>query len=239
MSLVDRWLAQPVATSATSATSPKTASISANPDVAIRSRHPATSTPPTINSPSLSQTAAPDLRQEISQNLVASEALSQMSQMSQGATAQSSEEVAAPAERTPAIGADGKKERVAIAEHDGKIPRAWADGYARLDPDRPPGDVPRARWRRFVDDVGLFLDSPFCAVAEALGWSPYDLFGCDRDRPFARIDQMGLLWLLNGNRVVMLTEDAATIEIPDGIRQTYKREAAGPGQVLVWELASD
>jgi len=35
----------------------------------------------------------------------------------------------------------------------------------------------RARWKRFVDDVGLFLDSPFCAVAAALGWGPLDLFG--------------------------------------------------------------
>jgi len=31
--------------------------------------------------------------------------------------------------------------------------------------------VPLRRWQRFVDDVGLFLDSPFCAVAAALGWS--------------------------------------------------------------------
>ena len=54
-------------------------------------------------------------------------------------------------------------------------PRAWAEGFARLDPDRPPGDVPPKRWQRFVDDVGRFLDSPFCAVAAAIGWGPYDL----------------------------------------------------------------
>jgi hypothetical protein len=47
----------------------------------------------------------------------------------------------------------------------------------------------------------LFLDSPFRAVAQALDWGPDDLFGCDRDRPFARIDQAGLLWLLNGDRL--------------------------------------
>jgi hypothetical protein len=86
-------------------------------------------------------------------------------------------------------------------EHDGNIPSGWAEGFARLDPDLPPGDVPLRRWRRFVDDVGLFLDSPFRAVAQALDWGPDDLFGCDRDRPFARIDQAGLLWLLNGDRL--------------------------------------
>ena len=86
-------------------------------------------------------------------------------------------------------GGKAEEERAAIVEHDGNIPRDWAEGFARLDPDRPPGDVPLKRWRRFVDDVGQFLDSPFCAVAAALGWGPHDLFGCDRARPFARIDQ--------------------------------------------------
>jgi hypothetical protein len=32
-----------------------------------------------------------------------------------------------------------------------------------------PVDVPPQHWQRFVDDVGRFLDSPFCAVAGALG----------------------------------------------------------------------
>jgi hypothetical protein len=107
---------------------------------------------------------------------------------------------------------DDEEERAAIVEHDGGIPRAWAEGFARLDPARPPADVPRHRWLRFVDDVGLFLDGSFCAVATALGWGPYDLFGADRDRPYARIDQAGLVWLLNGDRLVTLSENTATIK---------------------------
>jgi hypothetical protein len=31
---------------------------------------------------------------------------------------------------------EAEKERAASAEHDGSIPRAWAEGFARLDPDR-------------------------------------------------------------------------------------------------------
>jgi hypothetical protein len=38
------------------------------------------------------------------------------------------------------------------------IPRSWAEGCARLDPDRPPGDIPLKRWQQFVDDVSIFLD---------------------------------------------------------------------------------
>src|SRR5262249_53138224 len=117
------------------------------------------------------------------------------------------------------------------------IPRVWAEGFARLDPEQPPGDVPPTRWRRFVDDVGLFLDR-WAACAAALGWTPYDLFGCDRDRPFARIDKCGLLWLLNGDKLVALSETAAGIEKRTGERHTYRRKPSEPGRVLAWELAA-
>jgi hypothetical protein len=126
--------------------------------------------------------------------------------------------------------------RSAIIEHDGGIPRKWAEGYARLDPNRPPGDVPLKRWQRFVDDVGKFLDSQFCAIAAALGWGPFELFGCDRDRPFARIDQAGLLWLLNGDRLVALSENTATIETRTSARRTWRRKPGAAGRVLAWEL---
>jgi hypothetical protein len=126
-------------------------------------------------------------------------------------------------------------ERAAIVEHEGKIPRAWAEGFAQLDPARPPGDVPPHRWQRFVDDVGLFLDGGFAEQAAALGWGPHDLFGCDRDRPFARIDLAGLLWLLKGDKLVALTADTATIETRAGPRLTYRRKPVEPGRVLAWD----
>jgi hypothetical protein len=63
------------------------------------------------------------------------------------------------------------------------------------------------------------------------------LFGCNADRPFARIDQAGLLWLLDGFRLIELRGDAAVVESPTGARQTYRRwprEVAN--RVLAWEL---
>jgi hypothetical protein len=134
---------------------------------------------------------------------------------------------------------EAEEERAAIVEYDGGVPRAWAEGFARLDPSRPPGDVPPKRWLRFVDDVGRFLDSSFCAVATALGWGPLDLFGCDHDRPFARIDQVGLLWLLNGDKLVGLSENTAMIETRIGARQTHRRKPSGEHRVLAWELVGD
>jgi len=134
---------------------------------------------------------------------------------------------------------EAQEERAAIVEHDGRIPSTWAEGFTRLDPDHPPSDVPAKRWLRFIDDVGRFLDGPFCAVATALGWGSYDLFGCDRDRPFARIDYAGLLWLLNGDKLIALTENTATIETRTGARQTYRRKPTDPGRVLAWELGRE
>jgi len=141
------------------------------------------------------------------------------------------------ADRAHSICGDAEGERAAIVEYDGNVPRAWAEGFARLDPDRPPRDMPPKRWPLFVNDVGLFLDGPFCSLATTFGWGPYDLFGCDRDRPFTRIDQAGLLWLLGGDKLVALSEGAAGIETRiDGQRLTYRRRPAEPGRVLAWEL---
>jgi hypothetical protein len=124
----------------------------------------------------------------------------------------------------------------ATIEDGGGIPPAWVEGFALLHPNHPPVDVPSKRWATFIVDFRRFLDGPFCAAAVALGWKGHDLFGCDRGRPFARVDQSGLLWMLNGDQVIGLTADAAVIERNNGARQTWRRKATEATQVLVWEL---
>ena len=104
---------------------------------------------------------------------------------------------------------DAQEELAAIVEYDGGAPRSWAEALARLDPSKPPGDVPPRRWLRFIDDCGGFVDGGWAARATALGWGPLDLFGCDRERPFARVDHLGLLWLLKGGNIVELYRDRA------------------------------
>jgi hypothetical protein len=76
-------------------------------------------------------------------------------------------------------------------------------------------------------------------VAAALGWGPLDLFGCDRDRPFARIDHAGILWLLNGDRLAELDRHRAVIERRTGAFQTFRRGPITVGEVvLAWELVA-
>ena len=139
-------------------------------------------------------------------------------------------------EPTPEQWADAEEERAAIVEYDGGAPHAWAEAMARLDPNRPPGDVPPRRWLRFIDDCGRFLDGGWATRAAALGWGPLDLFGCDRERPFVR-DHKGLLWLLNGGTIVQLHRDRAVIETTPGACQSYLRHPVEVGRVVLpWEL---
>jgi hypothetical protein len=123
-----------------------------------------------------------------------------------------------------------------ILEFDGGVPRAWAEGFARLDMGQPPADVPPKRWIQFVDDCGRFLASGWAAKAETLGWGPLDLFGCDRVKPCARIDRAGLLWLLNGRKLLALTANAAAIATASGGSLTFRKIPNEAGRVLAWEL---
>jgi hypothetical protein len=60
----------------------------------------------------------------------------------------------------------------------------------------------------------------------------------DRDRPFARIDHAGLLWLLDGNKLIALSENTATIAPRTGAGQTWRRRPTEPGRVLAWEFGA-
>jgi hypothetical protein len=138
---------------------------------------------------------------------------------------------------TSANWSEAEKERAAIVEYNGGIPRAWAEGFARLHPDRPPGDVATKRWQQFIDDIGQFLDAGWGEKVAGLGWGPLDLFGCDRERPFARVDHAGLLGLLNGDKLIELDRHNAVIERRTGSRQTFRRRPVAVGDVvLAWEL---
>ena len=58
----------------------------------------------------------------------------------------------------------------AAQERRGPIPIDWVQGVAYLDPDRPPNDVPRHRWRQFVDDCkNFFAGKTFAAICSRGG----------------------------------------------------------------------
>jgi hypothetical protein len=141
-------------------------------------------------------------------------------------------------ETTTDVWSDAEEERAAMVEYDGGAPRSWAEALARLDPTRPPSDMSAKRWLRFIEDCGRFLDDGWAARAAAFGWEPLHLFGCDRERWYARLDHLGLLWRVNGGRVVELHRDRGIIELKSGARHCFRCRRLEVGRVLLaWELA--
>lgn len=130
------------------------------------------------------------------------------------------------------------EERAAIIEFDGGMSRTWAEALARLDPARPPCDAPPKQWLQFIDDCGRFVDDGWAPRVDALGWTPTDLFGCDWAKPFSRINRAGLLWLLDGRKLLALAANAAAIATRGGGTLTYRRCPHEPGRVLAWEATT-
>jgi len=119
-----------------------------------------------------------------------------------------------------------------------RIPNHWVEGVAYLNPERPPADVPRHRWRQFVDDCKRFLNSPenWAERAYKLGWDAMTLFGCAPSRPLDYSGVAGMVWAINGGRLVELHRDWAVIDVPVQARQRiFYRRNVEPGKIsLPW-----
>jgi hypothetical protein len=93
-----------------------------------------------------------------------------------------------------------------------------------------PDLVPVARWQLAVEDGRGFL-ARWGEQAEALGWTGRDLFGLPappaKPHPsysrLSRYDEIGLIWLLCGRKVVALTDATAAIENPTAAITVFRR----------------
>jgi hypothetical protein len=139
-------------------------------------------------------------------------------------------------ELSPQNEASIKAERGA-APHN-RFPVEWVEGVACLDPDHPPNDVPRHRWRQFVGDCKNFLSPSenWAERAAGLGWDAMALFGCAPKRPLDYFGSAGLLWAINGGRLVELHRDWAVIDVPVlGSKRIFSRRNVDPAKItLPW-----
>ena len=117
-----------------------------------------------------------------------------------------------------------------------RVPVEWVEGVARLDYCRPPSDVPRHRWRQFVDDCTSFMNSPWGERAAAMGWSATALFGCRCNHPLMHLGSAGLMWAINGGELVELHRTWAVIDRPlnRSKRIFYRRDVDAAGVILPW-----
>jgi hypothetical protein len=95
---------------------------------------------------------------------------------------------------------------------------------------RCPDLVPAERWQQAVADGQRFL-ARWDKQAHALGWTAKDLFSLypmsAHAKPsfnrLARYDEIGLIWLLDGREVVVLTDATAAIKNAIGNVTIYRR----------------
>lgn len=96
---------------------------------------------------------------------------------------------------------------------------------------RCPDYVEAERWQACVEDARRFIATRG-DKAEALGWTAGELFGLHKppEKPhpsysrLSRYDATGLLWLLQGRRVVALTDSTAAVQNPStGNVLTYRK----------------
>ena len=117
------------------------------------------------------------------------------------------------------------------------VPSEWAKGVCRLLTIPAHAAWPTDSWPVTQDDAYRFFRT-WGAQAHRLGWTELDLFGVHRHAPWARLDGMGLVPLLQGREVVVLAEDKAAIKTATGGTLTYRRKKPPyPGECcLIWEL---
>jgi hypothetical protein len=116
-----------------------------------------------------------------------------------------------------------------------RVPVDWVKGVGQLDYQSPLADVPRHRWRQFVDDCTNFVSSSWAERAAALGWDAVALFGCRRNHPLSYLNSAGLLWALNGGRLIELHRDWAVIDLPvNRSQRIFSRRSVEAGIILPW-----
>lgn len=143
-----------------------------------------------------------------------------------------------PKLETPSELQDDRDERAAIVEHEGSVPREWAEAYASLLAMPRPEGITEARWRLLLDDAGRFLDG-WAHEASALGWAASDVWTCRLPPAASDLPSLGLVGVLNGRRVVAITEACATIAADNGAPPTVYRRPTASQTVWRWQPAQE
>jgi hypothetical protein len=123
-----------------------------------------------------------------------------------------------------------------------RAPLSWVDGVARLDYHCPFSDIPAHRWRQFLSDCNNFLssDENWAERAAQLGWDAPALFGCRPGHALSQLGSSGLMWVINGGRLVELHRDWALYELAGtGSRRSFERRRSDAGKVTLPWIRAD
>ena len=89
-----------------------------------------------------------------------------------------------------------------------------------------------------MDDCNAFLNSPEADRGAQLGWHTMQLFGCKPRYPLSYLGEAGLLWHVNGGKIIELHRTWAVIDDPvNRSPRTFYRRNIAPEQItLPWML---
>jgi len=116
-----------------------------------------------------------------------------------------------------------------------QFPGEWSNGADRLLEMAWPRLWTPGRWSTLVDDASTFM-RVWAGRAAALGWGTLDVFGVDPRAPETGWHLMGLVVLLDGAEIVVMTEEGARLRLRSGIQQSFRRPDAD-GAVPVWNVS--
>jgi hypothetical protein len=152
--------------------------------------------------------------------------------MGQGAAASPWFDPAGPLERDPtrAPPADGDRadaiaERAAVAEHEGKLPRDWAEALAALAYGPRPAGITEREWRARLEALWVFADRHARALHLA-GWGFGEVFGVGE--AWQRLDQRGAAWFALSATALQIAPDCLRWRTADGVARALWRSGCGP-----------
>jgi hypothetical protein len=127
-------------------------------------------------------------------------------------------------------------ERAAILEHDGGLPRAWADLLALLRPERPPPNLSLNAWLGYVDACHTLAEQ-WAGHMARLAWRPEAVLGWEGRGLFPYTARGSLPWLLSVGRYTLqrLDGDVAVASTAGGSRRVLRRVY---GQPHTWRADS-
>jgi hypothetical protein len=112
------------------------------------------------------------------------------------------------------------------------VPLEWRRGVAHLGRPAAPRDVPANRWHQFAFDCHRFIVGDWAERAAKAGWTALALFGCNPVNPLGHLQLAGLLWIVEGGRIMRLRADGADIETATGAQRTHApRHRGSPSKI--------
>lgn len=129
------------------------------------------------------------------------------------------------------------EEYIAKIEAETRLPREWAEAFARISLVRCSPKFSKSTWQRVQNNASVVLDKHIKDIIRT-GWGILDIFGCHALTPEARYDAMGLLLAMSDDDVIISISPSqiGLRKKSTGSVQCYIKRRASEEMVTLWEV---